>query len=108
MVTAHAEEVEHSRKVLLKLLSPGSEIGTVVIQGRGMTDWVECFVASADSPPRVIRVTYYVARVIGDKLTDKGIARRGGQYDKAHDVVDGLSRALFGEGNKLTRNRLLG
>jgi hypothetical protein len=88
------------------MLAPGDEIGTVCIHGRGSTDWVECFYPT--SPRHVERISYYVARVIGATLTDKGIVKRGYQYDKAHDVVDSLSRALFGEGDLLTRNRLLG
>ena len=103
-----AEEVEHATRVLRDWLHPGDEVATVTIHGRGSRDWVECFAVSPSTPGRIERISYYVARVCGYRLDEKGIARDGCQYDKAHDTVDTLSRKLFGEGNQLTRNRLLG
>lgn len=101
------EERDHARSVLKAWLKPGDEIGTVTTHGSGMTDWVECFVPARERMG-IERITYYVARVIGIRLTDKGIPLKGCGYDKAADVVDSLSRALFGQGGKLSRNRLLG
>jgi hypothetical protein len=114
MSKATAEQVserEHCTQVLRDWLSEGDYVGTVCVHGRGSTDWVECFLPSVeyDGRPTVNRVTYYVARAIGyTGSLEKGIALRGYQYDKANDVVDSLSRVLFGEGGKLHRNRLLG
>lgn len=99
------EARENSLKVLHRILKEDDEIGTIVRYGRGQTDYVECFVGDGQ---KVNRITYYVACAIKSPLTEKGIPRGGAQYDKAHDVVDSLSRVLFGEGGKLTPARLLG
>lgn len=96
---------QHALKVLREMLSEGDEVGTVVTHGRGSTDWVECFVPVGN---RIERISYYVKVVCDYTMTDKGIIRRGYNYDKSTDVVDSLSRALFGEGGKLFRNRLMG
>lgn len=101
------DEIAHARKVLEGMLEPGQRIGTVTTHGRGMTDWVECFAVSPGTR-EIVRITYYVARVCGYKMTEKGIERRGCQYDKAHDVVNTLAQVLYGDGQALIRDRLLG
>lgn len=99
-------EQEFALERLRGWLNEGDEIGTVVTYGRGETDYVECFLPFGK---HVERVTFYVARAIGyTGSLERGIPKRGCQYDKATDVVDSLSRALFGEGGRLSRNRLLG
>lgn len=100
------EDRAHAAKMLREYLPEGSAVGTVTKYGRGTRDHVELFAVDVRDR-RVMRITYWVAVVTDSRMTENGIPRDGGNYDKAEDVVDSLSRALYGKGNALYRDRLL-
>lgn len=105
ITTTTTEERDHAVRRLQAILPPGSEIGTVTRYGRGATDYVEAF---AVDDGRIIRISYYVARACGYRLTENGIPMRGYGYSKPVELVQAVGQYVQGDRSAYSLNRLLG
>lgn len=102
------EEVEYARERLREIFPIGSRVGTVLLVGKGMRDYVEVFgTATYNGLPETVRVTWTVAKAAGHKHRESGIPMDGTGYCKANEVVMDLSEALYGDSRALHVDRLL-
>lgn len=86
-------ERAHARHMLQQLIPDRRTIiHTRTEYTRGQTDYVKVYVVKQG---RIFDASYYVARAAGLKVTDRGIALKGGQYSKALEVADWAWRTRF-------------
>jgi len=75
-------------------LYSGSHLYTRTDYGRGETDYVRLYVVSENR--QILDMTYAVAKLSGRRLTDRGLALRGGNYSKGLEVADDAYKAVYG------------
>lgn len=91
------DEVTRAMTTLLGYLKPGDTVYTSLksVSRSGMSRRIRCYVARGKD---IEDITYYVSRVLGDAINDKGILMSGCGMDMGFALVYGLSRRLFPEG----------
>lgn len=84
-------EIERCRDHLSAVV-PGRDLFTRTDYGRGETDYVRVYIAPrADA---IVDISYHAARVSGRRMTDRGVALRGGQYSKGLELVENIWHAI--------------
>lgn len=94
-VKEREQERAHALEMLARNLpDDGRAIYTLTTYGRGETDYVRVFTldpGDAGQRPYIAELTFYVGKVTGRRITDKGLALGGGGYSKGLDVfIDAL------------------
>jgi hypothetical protein len=83
---------------LREWLHPGDTVRTILrhVSSSGMTRDISA-VAMVDGEP--FDITYWVARVLGDRIVNGGVRRGGCGMDMGFDLVYSLSRRLYPTGH---------
>lgn len=106
--SAREEAMELAIARLQEMFPETSRVATFTLFGRGSRDYIEVLgVARYTDLPEVVRVTQWVATVIGSKMTEQGIPVTGYGFDKAHEVVYRLAKKLYDDPYALTVDRTL-
>jgi hypothetical protein len=95
----HQEQIKDREWAMAKLaemIGPDTVIHTRTDYGKGLTDYVRVYVVGTDHKDRaeIQDVTYFAARAMEDRLTERGIPFGGGGYSKGLDCFIGVCRVI--------------
>lgn len=100
MTKYSVEEIAAAKAYLAKRIAPESDVYFIQRHSRtGARRYLRIFIVSGG---QIICVTNAIARACGFRLHDAfEIVIDGGGFSAANEIVDGLSRVLFGKGGML-------
>jgi hypothetical protein len=89
-------EREHALTVLGQKIDRDTVIDTQTAYTRSQTDYVRIFIIGRDHEgrPEIQDITYFVARARERRMTQRGIAYRGGGYSKGLEAADDAWRCV--------------